>query len=160
MDALQKVNDLSQMRQIRAAMEERGASLVFTNGCFELLHVGHVRYLQAARALGDVLAVGLNSDRSVRAIKGPRRPLVPQAERAEMLAALECVDYVTLFDEDTPHALLHLLRPDLLVKGGTTPVVLGREVVEAYGGRVVTVDMVEGLSTTRIIEKVLRSSGK
>jgi len=133
----------------------RGESIVFTNGCFDLLHMGHVRYLRQARQLGSCLIVAINTDAGVKRLKGAGRPVIGQDERAEMLAALECVDYVTLFDEDTPHALLELLRPELLVKGGTTPSVVGREVVEGYGGRVVTLGLVEGLSTTRIIERIL-----
>jgi D-beta-D-heptose 7-phosphate kinase/D-beta-D-heptose 1-phosphate adenosyltransferase len=132
-----------------------GEAIVFTNGCFDLLHMGHVRYLQQARQLGACLIVAINTDAGVKRLKGAGRPVIGQNERAEMLASLECVDYVTLFDEDTPVALLELLRPDALAKGGTTPVVVGRELVEGYGGRVVTLDMVAGLSTTQIIERIL-----
>jgi D-beta-D-heptose 7-phosphate kinase/D-beta-D-heptose 1-phosphate adenosyltransferase len=132
-----------------------GEKIVFTNGCFDLLHMGHVRYLQQARELGSCLVVAINTDAGVKRLKGDSRPVIGQNERAEMLASLECVDYVTLFDEETPHALLELLRPGVLAKGGTTPVVVGREVVEGYGGRVVTLDMVAGLSTTQIIERIV-----
>jgi len=134
---------------------DRGETVVFTNGCFDLLHMGHVRYLQQARHLGSCLVVAINSDASAARLKGPGRPVIGRDERAEMLAALECVDYVTIFDEDTPHALLELLRPDVLVKGGTTPEIVGREVVEAHGGKVMTMDLVEGLSTTAIINRIL-----
>ena len=134
---------------------QRGDSVVFTNGCFDLLHLGHVTYLQQARQLGSCLVVAINSDDSVRRLKGPTRPVIGQAERAAMLGALECVDYVTIFDEDTPVELLELLRPDFLVKGGTTPKVVGQELVEAYGGKVRTLDMVAGLSTTDIINRIL-----
>ena len=132
-----------------------GDVVVFTNGCFDLLHAGHVRYLQQARELGSCLIVGVNSDDSVRRLKGGDRPVIGADERAEMLGALECVDYVTIFDEDTPTELLELLRPDVLAKGGSTPHVVGRELVEAYGGRVLTLDLVEGLSTTKIIERIV-----
>jgi len=134
---------------------ELGETIVFTNGCFDLLHMGHVRYLQGARELGSCLIVAINSDDSVRRLKGPGRPVIGQDERAEMLGALECVDHVTVFEEDTPEALLELLRPDLLVKGGTTEEVVGREIVEGYGGRVLTLKAVEGLSTTTIINRIL-----
>lgn len=127
--------------------------IVFTNGCFDLLHVGHVSYLQDAAALGDCLIVGVNSNDSVRKLKGPARPIISEAERAQMLAALACVDYVVIFGDDTPHALLHALRPDVLVKGGTyTPEqVVGHEVVEAYDGQVCVTGIVEGISTTNIL---------
>jgi len=136
-----------------------GETIVFTNGCFDLLHMGHVRYLQQARQMGSCLIVAINSDESVRRLKGPDRPVIGQDERAEMLGALECVDYVTIFDEDTPEALLGLLRPDILVKGGTTAVVVGREIVEGYGGKVLILPPVEGLSTTRIINRILETYG-
>ncbi len=132
-----------------------GHMIVFTNGCFDLLHMGHVRYLQQARELGSCLVVAINSDGSAARLKGPSRPVIPADERAEMLGALECVDYVTIFDEDTPEPLLGLIKPDMLVKGGTTKVIVGREIVEAYGGQVLTVDRAEGLSTTSIIDRVL-----
>jgi len=132
-----------------------GEKVVFTNGCFDLLHMGHVQYLQQARELGSCLVVAINSDESVRRLKGPPRPIIGADERAAMLAALECVDYVTIFPEDTPEPLLELLKPDLLVKGGTTPVVVGREIVERYGGKVLNLQAVKGLSTTKIIERIL-----
>jgi D-beta-D-heptose 7-phosphate kinase/D-beta-D-heptose 1-phosphate adenosyltransferase len=134
--------------------------VVFTNGCFDLLHVGHVRYLQAARALGDALVVGLNADASVRRIKGPRRPVTPQRERAEVLAALECVDYVTIFAADTPLALIRRVGPDVLVKGGDWPPerIVGREAVLARGGRVLSIPLVPGRSTTGLIERLRLTS--
>jgi len=147
-DRVRLAADLGRLRQ-------RGGSVVFTNGCFDLLHMGHVRYLQQARELGACLVVAVNSDDSVRRLKGPGRPVIGQAERAEMLAALECVDFVTLFDEDTPCELLELLKPDILVKGGATPVIVGRQIVEAYGGKVRRLDLVEGLSTTALIERIV-----
>ena len=134
-----------------------GDLMVFTNGCFDLLHMGHVRYLQQARELGSCLVVAINSDESVRRLKGEARPIIGQDERAEMLGSLECVDYVTIFDEDTPTELLELLRPEILAKGGSTPHVVGRELVESYGGRVLTLVLVEGPSTTKIIERIMNS---
>jgi len=133
-----------------------GGRVVFTNGVFDLLHPGHVRYLQQARTLGDALVVGVNTDRSVRVIKGETRPVTPENERAEILAALACVDVVALFDEETPYELIKRLQPDVLVKGADWPEssMIGREIVEARGGRVVRVPFEAGYSTTRIIEKV------
>jgi D-beta-D-heptose 7-phosphate kinase/D-beta-D-heptose 1-phosphate adenosyltransferase len=140
------------VERVRAA----GGRVVFTNGVFDLLHPGHVRYLQAARRLGDALVVGVNTDRSVRAIKGAARPVVPAEERAEVVAALAAVDAVVLFDEDTPAALVSRIQPDVLVKGAdwARDRVVGREVVEARGGRVVLVPVETGHSTTAMIEKV------
>jgi D-beta-D-heptose 7-phosphate kinase / D-beta-D-heptose 1-phosphate adenosyltransferase len=139
----------------------RSERIVFTNGCFDLLHVGHIRYLQQARRLGDRLVVALNNDASVRQLKGEGRPLLPQDERAGILAALACVDYVTLFGDATPLALIQLLRPDILVKGGdyTPETVVGRDEVEAYGGTVAIVPYVPGVSTTGIIENILQRYG-
>ena len=129
---------------------------MFTNGVFDLLHPGHVRYLSDARALGDALIVGVNSDRSVRANKGPARPITPEVERAELLASLRSVDAVTVFDEDTPHALITAVQPDVLVKGADwgPDNIVGREVVEARGGTVVRVALAEGFSSTRLIDRV------
>jgi rfaE bifunctional protein nucleotidyltransferase chain/domain len=133
-----------------------GGRVVFTNGVFDLLHPGHLRYLQQSRGLGEALVVGVNSDRSVRAIKGHNRPVTPENERAEILAALSCVDVVVLFDEDTPYALIALLQPDVLVKGADWPedAMIGRDIVEARGGRVVRVPFEAGYSTTSIIERI------
>ena len=140
------------VESLRAA----GKTIVFTNGVFDLLHVGHLRYLQQARALGDVLIVGINSDRSVRAIKGADRPITPEAERAEILAALACVDGVVVFDEDTPHAAIGALQPDVLVKGAdwAADAIVGRDLVEARGGRVVRIPIEPGHSTSAIVEKI------
>jgi D-beta-D-heptose 7-phosphate kinase/D-beta-D-heptose 1-phosphate adenosyltransferase len=137
-------------------VQSRGGVVVFTNGVFDLLHSGHVRYLQAARALGDSLIVAINSDRSVRAIKGPERPLTPQAERAEILLSLACVDAVVIFDEDTPHAIISAVQPDVLVKGAdwTADAIVGRDVVEGRGGRVERIPLVAGQSTSRLIAAV------
>jgi D-glycero-beta-D-manno-heptose 1-phosphate adenylyltransferase len=133
-----------------------GKTIVFTNGVFDLIHPGHLRYLQDARRLGDALIVGVNSDRSVRTNKGPFRPITPEAERAEVLAALVWVDAVTIFDEDTPHALVDAVQPDVLVKGAdwAEDAIVGRDIVEARGGRVVRVPIEPGYSTTRIIDAI------
>lgn len=142
---------------VRFGREKRnGKRVVFTNGCFDLLHPGHIRSLEAARALGDVLIVGLNGDESVRELKGPGRPVIPAAERAEILASLECVDAVFVFDELTPQRVIAALLPDILVKGGDWPdnQIVGREEVEAAGGKVVLVDVVAGCSTTEILRKI------
>jgi rfaE bifunctional protein nucleotidyltransferase chain/domain len=132
--------------------------IVFTNGVFDLLHPGHVRYLQHARRLGDVLIVGLNADGSVRRNKGPGRPITPEGERAEVLAALECVDAVVIFDEDTPAEIVRLVQPDILVKGDDWPAdqIVGRDTVEARGGKVVLVPTEEGHSTTAIVDRIKR----
>ena len=141
---------------VRGRLRAEGRRLVFTNGCFDLLHVGHVRYLQAARALGDALIVAINSDAAVRQLKGALRPVMNEAERAEMLAALEAVSYVIVFDELSPRPLIARLLPDVLVKGGDYALeeIHGREEVEAAGGRVHALPFVEGASTTDIIERI------
>lgn len=134
-----------------------GQTIVFTNGVFDILHPGHTRYLRDARALGDVLIVGVNSDRSTRALdKAPDRPINPEAERAEVLAALASVDAVVVFDEETPHAIITALQPDILVKGADwgANAIVGRDVVEARGGKVVRVALADGYSTTAILERV------
>jgi rfaE bifunctional protein nucleotidyltransferase chain/domain len=140
----------------RREWKDNGKRAVFTNGCFDLLHPGHIRLLEQARGLGDVLVVGLNSDRSLRELKGAGRPLVPEGERAEVLAALAAVDAVTIFDEATPQALVAALLPDVLVKGGDwgPDEIVGRAEVEGAGGRVVTLPYIEGYSTSALIEKI------
>ena len=139
-------------------IRRHGKTIVFTNGVFDLLHPGHVRYLQAARALGDALIVGVNSDRSVRAIKGPARPITTELERAEILSALACVDAAVVFDEDTPAAIIKAIQPDVLVKGADWAVdsIVGRDTVEARGGRVVRMPVEEGWSTTGIMGKIVQ----
>jgi len=137
------------------SVHARGGTVVFTNGVFDLLHPGHVRYLQEARDLGDVLIVGLNSDRSVRANKGPERPITPEWERAEILLALVCVDAVAIFDEDTPADIIKRVQPDVLVKGADwgPDNIVGRETVEGRGGRVVRMPLSEGYSTTELLRR-------
>jgi D-beta-D-heptose 7-phosphate kinase/D-beta-D-heptose 1-phosphate adenosyltransferase len=138
------------------SLRRDGKRVVFTNGVFDLLHPGHVRYLQAARAEGDALIVGINSDRSVRAIKGPERPITSEHERAEVLAALACVDAVVVFDEDTPDQIIKLIQPDVLVKGAdwAADAIVGRDTVEARGGRVVRMPIEQGWSTSEIVERI------
>jgi rfaE bifunctional protein nucleotidyltransferase chain/domain len=158
----EKILERETLKKTVQALKKAGKKIVFTNGCFDLLHLGHVRYLNAARAEGDVLVVGLNSDLSVRQIKGPRRPVVPQDERAEVLASLECVSFVTLFNEPDPLETIRILLPDVLVKGADWEAdgIVGRDVVEEHGGRVVRVPLTEGASTTKIIEKILANYEK
>jgi rfaE bifunctional protein nucleotidyltransferase chain/domain len=148
------------MRAERDRLKAAGRTLVFTNGCFDILHRGHVTYLEFARAQGDALVVGLNSDASVRRNKGPLRPVVPEQDRAAVLLALRCVDYVVIFDEPEPRDLIAAVLPDVLVKGRDwAHYVSGRDVVEAHGGRVVLADLVEGRSTTNIIERIVAAYG-
>jgi D-beta-D-heptose 7-phosphate kinase/D-beta-D-heptose 1-phosphate adenosyltransferase len=149
------LHSLDQAAALAGRIHQHGGTVVFTNGVFDLLHRGHVRYLQDARRLGDALIVGLNSDRSVRANKGPERPITPEQERAEVLLALECVDAVAVFDEDTPSAIITRVQPDILVKGADwgPDNIVGRETVEARGGRVVRMALAPGYSTTDLISK-------
>lgn len=152
-----KIKTRPDLAAILTDLRGQGKRIVFTNGCFDLMHIGHTRYLQAARELGDVLVVGVNSDASVRSLnKGPGRPIVPHAQRAEVLAALACVDYVVVFDEPDPGALIRALQPDVLVKGGDWALdrIVGREVVEARGGRVLTIPLVRGVSTSALVERI------
>lgn len=144
---------------VRRAAKRARRRVVFTNGVFDLLHVGHARYLAAARAQGDLLIVGVNTDRSVRRIKGPKRPIVPQRERAEMLCALRSVDHVVLFDDETPYRLIKRLLPDVLVKGAdwAKDDIVGHDVVEAAGGRVRRIRLARDKSSTNLIKQVLRA---
>jgi rfaE bifunctional protein nucleotidyltransferase chain/domain len=153
-----KIVSRDELLRERARLRAAGLRLVFTNGCFDILHVGHVRYLRSARSLGDALVVAINSDRSVRELKGESRPIMNEGERAEILAALSVVDYVTVFDEQSPRSLIGQLLPDVLVKGGDYHLseIHGREEVEAAGGRVLSLPFIEGASTSSIIEKIRR----
>jgi len=138
-------------------LKKTGKKIIFTNGCFDILHTGHTRYLREARKLGNILVVGINSDTSVRAIKGPQRPIVPQDERADIMASLESVDFVTLFDETTPLELIECLKPHIIVKGGdwVEKDIVGGEAVRKWGGAVAVIPKIKGASTTSIIEKIL-----
>ena len=147
----------AQLVEQRGLWKREGKTVVFTNGCYDLLHPGHVRLLEQARGMGDVLILALNSDASVRRMKGPSRPLIPEGERAEMALALAAVDAVVLFDEDTPRELIAAVLPDILIKGADwSHFVAGREEVEAAGGRVLTVALEPGYSTTNIVERILQ----
>ncbi len=152
-----KILSLDELAAAARDLRATGQRLVFTNGCFDLLHVGHVRYLAAARREGHALAVGVNSDESVNRIKGPRRPIVPAVERAEVLAALACVDFVTVFAEPDPLRVILAVQPAVLVKGGdwSEDAIIGAEEVKRNGGRVVRVPVVEGAGTSRIIDRIL-----
>jgi len=159
MSSAAKLISLNRLLKLRKQFQLEGKSVVFTNGCFDLLHVGHVRYLQQAKTLGDILIVGLNSDSSIKRVKGPERPLMSQEDRAEILSALSCVDYVIIFDELTPEKLIFKLKPDIHCKGGDyangKPIPEAR-VVKSYGGRVEILSYYPGHSTTDLIEKILR----
>ena len=157
-----KIKNINAIKSIVARLKIRRKKVVFTNGCFDILHVGHIRYLRKARSLGDILVVGLNTDRSVRQIKGEKRPIVPQGERAEVLAALEFVDYVVLFDEPDPFVLIEKVKPTILVKGADWPKdkIIGRNVVEKAGGRVVRIPLVRGASSTGVIKKIIQVYGR
>ncbi len=151
--------DATALRAALAPRRAAGARMVFTNGCFDLLHPGHVRYLEAARALGDLLVVGLNADASVRRLKGPGRPILRLAERAEVVAGLAAVDHVVPFTDDTPRRLIEALAPDVLVKGAdwAPDAIVGSELVLARGGRVERIDIVPGVSTTEIVRRIRAS---
>jgi rfaE bifunctional protein nucleotidyltransferase chain/domain len=157
-----KIKTLSPLISIRKMAKNRGKTVVFTNGVFDLLHRGHVDYLSRSRALGDILVVGLNTDASTRQIKGFLRPLTPERDRAVVLAALECVDYVVLFNEDTPARLIGKLLPDILVKGADYEEkdIVGAEVVKAHGGRVVRMKYLKGYSTTKLVQNILKRYSK
>jgi rfaE bifunctional protein nucleotidyltransferase chain/domain len=154
----QMATALAAILEERQAWKTAGRKVVFTNGCFDLLHPGHVALFEAARGEGDVLVVGLNSDRSVRALKGKGRPLIPEPERAETIAALEAVDRVVVYDEETPRDVIVALRPDVLVKGAdwALDAIVGRAEVEASGGRVVRVELLPGRSTTSLVSRIRR----
>lgn len=156
-----RVFEREELNLLLAGHQRAGRRVVFTNGCFDLLHPGHLRCLEEARKLGDFLVVAINSDASVRRLKGGERPVIPQQERAEILAALESVDAVVIFDEPTPRNLIASLLPDVLVKGGdwSKEEVVGREEVEAAGGRVVSIPVVDGYSTSQILDKIRESRG-
>ena len=152
-----KIVSLFQLKKILAYLKTDGKKIVFTNGCFDIIHMGHIRYLRKAKNLGDVLVVGLNTDSSVRKIKGKKRPIVPEDERAEILSALEMVDYVVMFSDETPENLIWELQPDVHVKGGdyTEEMLPEARIVRSYGGDVVIITMIEGKATTNIIKKIV-----
>jgi rfaE bifunctional protein nucleotidyltransferase chain/domain len=157
----EKIKSLDELVAARRQLRGEGRRLVFTNGCFDLLHPGHVRYLASARELGDALVVALNSDRAVRELKGPDRPILAERERAEVMAALGCVDYVTIFDDVSPRETIVAVAPDVLVKGGDwgLDAIIGREEVEASGGEVRSLPFVDGCSTSDVIQRILSRAG-
>ena len=154
---ISKILKLTDLIQKVKNLRKSGKQIVFTNGCFDILHVGHVRYLTTARSEGDVLVVGLNSDASVKSIKPDNRPIVTQEERAEVLAGLASVDFITIFDESDPLALISAIKPDILVKGADwkEKEIVGADVVTAYGGKVVRAEVVPGISTSRLIRRII-----
>lgn len=156
-----KLKSLEEIKAIVVDARTNGKKVAFTNGCFDLLHRGHVHVLRAARACADLLIVGINSDQSVKQIKGPKRPLLPESDRCELLGAMEMVDFVILFNEPDPYNLISAIRPDVLVKGGDwkTEKIIGADMVEEAGGRVVVVPYIKGFSTTEIIERIKNSDG-
>jgi D-beta-D-heptose 7-phosphate kinase/D-beta-D-heptose 1-phosphate adenosyltransferase len=158
----QKIKGEKELLRIIRSLKAKGKRIVFTNGCFDLLHIGHIRYLEKSRALGDILVVGVNSDPSVRNLKGSKRPILPVKERAEILSGLGCVDYITIFDELDPLKLITSLLPHVLVKGGdwTKDQIVGREVVERSGGKVIIIPFVKGSSTSNLIETILKKYEK
>ena len=158
-------NDESSKKELSVFLAETkkaGREIVFTNGCFDILHVGHLRYLKAARASGDILIIGLNTDASVRRNKGADRPIVPQPERAEMLLGLECVDAVVFFDETTPEDIIGFIKPGVLVKGSqyAENEIVGAAFVRSYGGKLIRAEMIDGVSSTDIIKKILQINGR
>ena len=155
---LSKIIQREDLAQTMKAVRASGEKIVFTNGCFDILHVGHVRYLTAAKSEGNVLVVGLNSDKSVKSIQKENRPIIPQEQRAEVISGLGCVDYVTLFDEPDPLSIIEAVQPDVLVKGADWPEeeIIGADFVKANGGRVVRVSVVPGVSTSRIIQQIIK----
>ncbi|OPY89735.1 MAG: Bifunctional protein HldE [Syntrophus sp. PtaU1.Bin208] len=157
-----KILNWENLKKAVDELRRQGKKIAFTNGCFDILHVGHTRYLRQARERGDVLVLALNSDVSVRKIKGEKRPLIPQGERADLLSCLEFVDYVTIFDETTPLKLILYLKPDVLIKGGdwAEDQVVGREEVKTWGGSVAIIPEIPGASTTNIVDKILTVYGE
>ncbi len=152
----------TKLELVLKTLKNQGKKVVFTNGVFDLLHLGHVTYLKEARKQGDLLVVALNSDASVKRLKGPQKPLLPLAERAEMLLALDCVDYVTFFEEDDPYNVVKILKPDVLVKGGDWAIdkIIGGDLVKSRGGKVMNIPVVEGRSTTNLIQIIKERYGK
>jgi D-beta-D-heptose 7-phosphate kinase/D-beta-D-heptose 1-phosphate adenosyltransferase len=153
---MNKILERTTLKDKLEELRKKGKKIAFTNGCFDILHVGHIRYLREAKKTADILVLALNSDSSVRSLKGDERPLIPEKERAEIIAALEFIDFVTIFPELTPLELINYLKPDILIKGGDWPEekVVGREEIKKWGGRVAIIPEVEGKSTTNIVEKI------
>lgn len=157
-----KIKSLSQLKKIIHNLKKNSKKIVFTNGCFDLLHRGHVLYLEKAKKMGDILVVGLNSDSSLKKIKGKLRPITREKDRAEILAALECVDYVLIFSEKTPYKVIAAIKPDIIVKGADWNLknIVGAKLVHSYGGQVIRVPFLKGYSTTTIIDKIVKRFSK
>lgn len=156
---LKKIKKINALKKIIFSLKAKGKKIVFTNGCFDLLHYGHIKYLEDAKSKGDILVVAINSDASVRRIKGEKRPIVNEKERLRLIAALESVDYVVIFKEDTPFKVIKLLKPDILVKGADwhKDNIVGRDFVLSYGGKVSSIKLVKGRSTTNLIRKIVHA---
>ncbi|MDD5433886.1 MAG: D-glycero-beta-D-manno-heptose 1-phosphate adenylyltransferase [Nitrospira sp.] len=150
--------DLPELLPVINKLRQEGKRIVFTNGCFDIIHLGHVLYLKSAKEYGDILVVGMNSDKSVKLIKGDKRPVVPQRERAVVLSSIRFVDYVVIFNEPDPYKIIEALKPDVLVKGGDWVIenIIGRDIVESSGGKVYSIPFIEGASSTNIIEEILK----
>ncbi|MDY6843268.1 MAG: D-glycero-beta-D-manno-heptose 1-phosphate adenylyltransferase [Thermodesulfobacteriota bacterium] len=155
-----KIKTSEQLSKIVSNIKKEGKKVVFTNGCFDIIHIGHTRYLAQAKELGDVLVVAVNDDTSVKHLKGEQRPIITEEERAEILASLEVVDFVTIFRELTPYNVISKLQPDILVKGGdwTKDTIVGKDIVESYGGKVLTIPLVNSISTSTILKRILEQS--
>ncbi|MFC1546312.1 D-glycero-beta-D-manno-heptose 1-phosphate adenylyltransferase [bacterium] len=156
---MNKLKNLKDMVPVLRKLQKKGYKVVFTNGCFDILHSGHILYLRKAKSLGDILVVGLNSDKSVKKIKGPLRPLFPQKERAEILSSLRTVDYIAFFNEDTPIKIIKKVKPDILAKGGDYELdeIVGRDFLKSIGRRTVRIPFIKSKSTTNIIKKIIKS---
>lgn len=156
-----KIKSRPELAHIIRQQKKEGRKIVFTNGCFDIIHPGHLSYLATAKALGDILVIGVNSDESVKRLKGNNRPILNQNERTLILSYMEMIDYLCIFDEDTPYELIKAIEPDILVKGGDWAVenIVGKDILEAYGGKVISIPYLEGASTTNIVERIIKKHG-
>jgi len=154
---IEKIKKKEEISHIAEKLKAENKVIVFTNGCFDILHSGHIKYLYDAKKLGDILIVGLNSDSSIKRIKGEKRPIINQEERAYIISALEMIDFIVIFDDDTPYELIKRIKPNILVKGGDWDIekIVGKDIVESYGGKVLNIPFVEGKSTSNIIQRIL-----
>lgn len=154
---IEKIKKKEEISHIAEKLKAENKVIVFTNGCFDILHSGHIKYLYDAKKLGDILIVGLNSDSSIKRIKGEKRPIINQEERAYIISALEMIDFIVIFDDDTPYELIKCIKPNILVKGGDWDIekIVGKDIVESYGGKVLNIPFVEGKSTSNIIQRIL-----
>lgn len=154
---IEKIKKKEEISHIAEKLKAENKVIIFTNGCFDILHSGHIKYLYDAKKLGDILIVGLNSDSSIKRIKGEKRPIINQEERAYIISALEMIDFIVIFDDDTPYELIKCIKPNILVKGGDWDIekIVGKDIVESYGGKVLNIPFVEGKSTSNIIQRIL-----